>query len=146
MSHRAGAGNVGIGLIAIAAGGLVALAGGNYFLVARRLAPPVPAPQAMKLEDLERALDERRKADAEAAEKQRFKKEAIQLKIGRPLMVEFEHAHNRSQYLIGTRSGRPFGWLMRLKGVNPKEGRRAPRLLDSKGSSGQAWKKVRPTI
>jgi hypothetical protein len=76
----------------------------------------------MKVEDLERALDERRKADAEAAEKQRFKKEAIQLNIGRPLMIEFEHAHNRSQYLIGTRSGRPFGWRMRLKGVSPKEG------------------------
>jgi hypothetical protein len=55
---------------------LVAFAGGNYFLVVPRLALAVPARQAMKGEYLEGALDERRKADAEAAEKRRLEEEA----------------------------------------------------------------------
>ena len=55
---------------------LVALGVGGYFLF---LANPQPKPvalQDLKVEDLERALAERRKADAEAAEKQRQADEA----------------------------------------------------------------------
>lgn len=61
--------------IAVAA---LALAGGGYFALAPggKPAPPSVALQDLKVEDLERVLAERRKADAAAAEKKRLEDEA----------------------------------------------------------------------
>jgi serine/threonine protein kinase/peptidoglycan hydrolase-like protein with peptidoglycan-binding domain len=56
----------------------LALAGGGYFLLSPRPAPPTAAVQEMKIEDLERVLAERRKAEAEAAEKKQLAEEARQ--------------------------------------------------------------------
>jgi serine/threonine protein kinase/peptidoglycan hydrolase-like protein with peptidoglycan-binding domain len=55
---------------------LVALGIGGYFMFGGNPQPKAVALQDLKVEDLERALAERRKADAEAAEKQRQADEA----------------------------------------------------------------------
>ena len=56
----------------------LALAGGGYFALTpgSKPAPPTVALQDLKVEDLERVLAERRKADAAAAEKKRLEEEA----------------------------------------------------------------------
>ena len=62
-----------------AAAVLLLLAGSGYFFLAPKPAPQVTTAanlQDLKVEDLERALAERRKADAEAAEKRRLEEDA----------------------------------------------------------------------
>ncbi|MDP1908909.1 MAG: peptidoglycan-binding protein, partial [Hyphomicrobium sp.] len=56
--------------------GVLALAGGGYFAFGPGPAPPRATVQDLKVEDLERLLAERRKADAEALEKTRLEEEA----------------------------------------------------------------------
>ncbi|MSP76285.1 MAG: hypothetical protein EXR12_09130 [Rhodospirillaceae bacterium] len=56
--------------------GVLALAGGGYFAFGPGPAPPRASVQDLKVEDLERLLAERRKADAEALEKTRLEEEA----------------------------------------------------------------------
>ncbi len=63
-------------LVAGLAFAMLALAGGGYFLLAPKPAPQVTALQDLKVEDLEKVLADRRKADATAAEKKRQEEEA----------------------------------------------------------------------
>jgi peptidoglycan hydrolase-like protein with peptidoglycan-binding domain len=65
-----------IAVYAGAAVAILALAMGGYFLLAAKPQPQQVALQDMKVEDLEKALEARRRADAEAAEKRRLEEEA----------------------------------------------------------------------
>ena len=66
----------GIGHYIGAAVVVLALTAGGYFALAPRPAPQTAALQDMKVEDLEKALEARRKADADAADKRRVEEEA----------------------------------------------------------------------
>ena len=65
-----------IGLYIGAAVVVLALTAGGYFALAPRPAPQTTALQDMKVEDLEKALEARRKADADAVDKRRVEEEA----------------------------------------------------------------------
>ena len=60
----------------LAAVGLLLLAGGGWFVLAPKSGLQAPSAQALKTEDLERVLAERRAADAQAADKRRAEEEA----------------------------------------------------------------------
>ena len=58
------------------AAAVLLLAGGGYFMLAPTSGPQAPSAQALKTEDLERVLAERRAADQQAADKRRAEEEA----------------------------------------------------------------------
>ncbi len=58
------------------AAAIVLLAGGRYFVLGSKSGPQATALQDMKVEELEKVLEARRKADAEAADKRRLEEEA----------------------------------------------------------------------
>ena len=58
------------------AAALLLLAGGGWFMLAPASGPQAPSAQALKTEDLERVLAERRAADQQAADKRRAEEEA----------------------------------------------------------------------
>ena len=58
------------------AAALLIAAGGGYVMFSGRPAPPTTALQDLKIEELERVLEARRRAEAEAAEKRRAEEEA----------------------------------------------------------------------
>ena len=70
------AGRKRLGLWAAAAVAVVVLAGGAYYALAPKSSSSLVDPQALKAEDLERLLTERRAADAAAAEKKKLEEEA----------------------------------------------------------------------
>ncbi|MCA0301290.1 MAG: protein kinase [Proteobacteria bacterium] len=61
---------------ALGVAALMVLGGGGYLAMGERAAPRPVALQEAKVEDLEKALDARRKADAEAADKRRAEEDA----------------------------------------------------------------------
>jgi serine/threonine protein kinase len=65
-----------VGLYIGAAFVVLALTAGGYFALAPKPAPQTTALQDMKVEDLEKALEARRKADADAVDKRRVEEEA----------------------------------------------------------------------
>ena len=67
-----------LGIYLGAALAVLALTAGGYFALAPKPAPQTASLQDMKVEDLEKALDARRRADAEAADKRRVEEEAQQ--------------------------------------------------------------------
>jgi serine/threonine protein kinase len=66
------------GLYIGAAVAVLAVTAGGYFALAPKPGPRTTALQDMKVEDLEKALEARRKADAEAVDKRRIEEEAHQ--------------------------------------------------------------------
>ena len=67
-----------LGIYLGAALAVLALTAGGYFAQVPKPAPQTASLQDMKVEDLEKALDARRRADAEAADKRRVEEEAQQ--------------------------------------------------------------------
>ena len=63
-------------LFAGLAAAIVLLAGGSYFVLGSKSGPQATALQDMKVEELEKVLEARRKADAEVADKRRLEDEA----------------------------------------------------------------------